>query len=333
MDQALRLILLCPLAVSAALAWAGEPEDRGFLDRPPVFIGGEQDIPLPLFGADLPPPGKLVPDFDAASVRSAGWSSNGVPVQPALGVTITTVRVGALYGLNTNWAAGLSIPWKQISIRGGIGGQPATRNVLALGGAALLGKKLIWRGPGGDQAAVTFGIELPTGEGKASFDQANPATTAYYGVPHIPTSWQPASGSLNGCLAGAYRRARGRLSYAALIAAKLHSPGDQDAVIGSILILGANATYGVARNLAFALGLTCRLQGNDRYPNAPPPGVGQPALAGTTTHGLQLSLDPSVRFKVMGRVVVGAGFRPLLIRPDNGMVPDARVYILFYPSL
>jgi hypothetical protein len=313
-------------------AWPRDAEDRGFLDRPPVFIGGEQDIPLPLFGADLPPPGKLVPDFDVASVRSNGWRSNGTPVQPALGVTLTTIRVGGLYGLNESWAAALSIPWKQISIRGGIGGQHATRNVLALGGAAVLGKRVIWRGQSSDQAAVTFGIELPTGEGKASFDQANPSTTAYFGAPLIPASWQPATGSLNGYLGAAYRRAQGRLSYAALIAAKLHTPGYQDAVIGNILILSAQATYGIARNFAFGLGVTCRVQGNDRYPNAPPPGVNQPALAGTTTHALQLSLDPSIRLKVAGRVVVGVGFRPLLIRPDNGMVPDARVYLIFYPS-
>jgi hypothetical protein len=322
------------IAVFAPIrAWASDAEDRGFLDRPPVFIGSEHDFPLPMFGAVLPAPGQVIPAFDVASVRSDGWRSNGDAVQPALGVTITTVRVGGLYGLSADWGAALSVPWKQIQVRGGIGGHPATRNLLALGGATFLGKRVIWRGESGDQAAVTFGVELPTGEGKASFDQANSSTTGYYGAPLIPTSWQPASGSLNGYLGVAYRRAQGRLSYAAQIAAKLHSPGYQDAAIGNILMLSAEATYGVARNLAFSLGLSCRMQGNDRYPNAPPPGVDQPALAGTTTHALQLTLDPSIRFRALGRVVVGAGFRPLLIRPDNGMVPDASVYLIFYPSL
>ena len=332
MDHVLRFALALALALSAAPATTAETDNRGFLDRSPVLIGSEQDFPLSMLGPEMPPKGKIVPDFDGSSVRSDGFLSNGAAVQPGLSTVFTTVRVGAIAGLANAWSTAVSIPWKQISIRGTIGGQQATRTVLGLGGITLLGKRLVWRGDT-DRVVASFGLELPTGTSAASFNEVNSVTTAYYGIPRLPLSWQPSSGTLNGYLAAAYRKMHGRLSYAALLAGKLHTQGDQDVTIGSIVILSVNGTYGVARDVAFALGLTYRAQGNDSYPNAPPPGVDQPALAGTTTHGSTLTLDPSVRFSVMGRAVVGIGFRTLLVRPDNGMVPQAQVYFIFYPSL
>jgi hypothetical protein len=59
----------------------------------------------------------------------------------------------------------------------------------------------------------------------------------------------------------------------------------------------------------------------------------QPLLAGTTQHGTTLFLDPSFRFIAFRNVAVGLGLRIPVIKPDDGMVPDTRLDVIFYPGM
>jgi hypothetical protein len=204
-----------------------------------------------------------------------------------------------------------------------------------LGDIAMLGKKLLWNRGQNEKLVATFGFELPTGKDDAVFDQSNSVTNAYYtGDSHrMPLSWQPGSGTWDGYLALAYSKTHERLSYEGLVAAKVNSTGDQDVKIGNTLIVAMSGTYGVVRQAAFSLSAVLRTQGNDRYPNAPAPGVGQPALAGTVVHGTILYLDPSIRINIAKLVTVGFGWRYPVIKPDDGLVPDLQGFIIFYPSM
>ena len=85
--------------------------------------------------------------------------------------------------------------------------------------------------------------------------------------------------------------------------------------------------------MATSLELVLRSQGDDSYPNAPPPGVNQPALAGTTTHGTSLLLNPSIRCTLTKWVTIGVGLKWDVIRPDDGMVPRSAVFLILYPNL
>ncbi|MCE5198870.1 MAG: hypothetical protein ABFD54_14510 [Armatimonadota bacterium] len=310
-------------------------DDQGYLDRPPVFIDNQYDFPLTGMGLYVPEGGLGLPDIDITSLASDGFRKDGTNVQPGLDVKTTTTRVSALYGLHNGWAGGISLPYERTKVRGEIGGFPATSTPSTLGDIALLGKKLLWNDNNGNTLVATAGIELPTGKDDAIFDQANPATNGYYSgsTQRLPISWQPGSGSFDGYLALSYGRAGHRLSYVALVATKLHSSGFDDSKIGDIFIGSINGTYGIGRNMAAALGLVVRSQQDDSYPNAPAPGVESPLLAGTTEHGTTLYLNPSIRAKVFGRLVVGVGVNYPLIKPDDGLVPKTNAFLIFYPSL
>ena len=328
------------LSVGAALltlccgtAAAGQDKSRGFLDNPPVFITSEPDIPLTGMGIGMPLPGEIVPDIDIVSVESDTFRDDTRDVQPALDVEINTYRIGALRGFNDGWAAGISIPWNRKRVRGQIGGLPATGVGDGFGDITLIAKKTLWT-KDHSMIVATAGIELPTGKDDATFAQSNAVTNGYYrGDQHrMPLGWQTGSGTLDGYLAIAYGRSVKRLSYVALFAAKLQSSGDQGVSIGNIFIGAASATYGISRNVAFSLGLTLRAQEDDSYPEAPPPGVTQVALAGTTLNGATLYLDPSVRVRIARRFTAGVGLRYPIVKPDEGMVPDVAVSFIFYPE-
>lgn len=309
-------------------------EDRGFLQSPPVFIDNLYNFPLAGMGTTIPEPGETIPDFDSLVYEAKKANLNGENVQPNLNARFTVTRIGALHGFSKDWGAVLSIPVQRSAITGEIGGQPATATNTTVGGITMLGKRLLWRGRGSERAVVTFGMELPTGKDNGVFDQSNSVTNGYYtGYPQrYPLSWQPSSGTWNGYLALAYSKTQERLSYEALAAGKFYTKGDEDVKIGNIFIGAATGTYGIARYAAISASAILQVQGDDSYPNAPPPGVEQPALAGTTLHGTTLYVAPSFRVKVMNTVTVGFGWRIPVIEPDDGLVPEVRGFLIIYPS-
>lgn len=319
----------------SALCCHAQDTDDGFLSRPPVFLYDEEGVPLTLMGTEIPPPGRIVPGFESSTVASDGFRVDGDDVQPDLRVKLRLYRLSALAGLGRNWAGGVSIPWQTTEVSGAIGGLPATADTTGLGNISFFAKRRVWQGTRNDNVTITGGIELPTGRDDVRFDQSNAATNGYYtGYPgRLPLSWQPSTGSTNGLIAAAYGRAEGRLSYMAVLSAKLHSRGDEDVKIGDIFIAAANGTYGITRNAAVSLALVLRSQSDDDYPQAPAPGVDAGLLAGTTNHGTALYLTPSVRLVIGKRIVVGAGVKYPIIRPDNGMVPETRGFLIIYPNL
>ena len=102
--------------------------------------------------------------------------------------------------------------------------------------------------------------------------------------------------------------------------------------LGNVLVAAVSATCGMWARGAASLELAVRTQKDDDYPNAPAPGVSQPALAGTTTHGTSIFLNPSVRFNLTSRITVGVGMRLAVVKPDDGMAPRSRVFLLVYPN-
>jgi hypothetical protein len=329
----LSLILIAMLVLTACACFCDE--DRGFLQSPPVFIDNLYNFPLSTMGTAIPEPGDTVPDFDSQVYESSSANQGGANVQPNLNVKFTVTRIGALHGFSNDWGATISIPVQRTAVRGVIGGQPATAANSTLGGIAMLGKHIFWRGSGSEKAAVTFGVELPTGKDDGVFDQSNSVTNGYYtNYPQrYPLSWQPSSGTWNGYLALAYSKTQARLSYQALAAGKFFTAGDEDVKIGNIFVGALTGTYGLARYAAVSASAVLQVQGNDSYPNAPPPGVEQPVLAGTTLHGTTLYLGPSIRVKVADKVVIGFGWRYPVIEPDDGLVPRIRGFLIIYPAM
>lgn len=332
------VLILCTviMALSAECLFAADTDKQGYLCRPPVFIDNEPDVPLAGLGIAMPPKGKLLPDFDALVYESKEFRSEGQIVQPDLSVKEEIERLSMLYGVSQDWAVGLSIPYSRIKVMGLIGGEPASGINQSIGDVMIAAKKRLWNGKCGQTLVVTAGIELPTGDDDDQFAQDNAVTNGYYSTfpRRMPLSWQPGSGTVDGYLALAYGKVGGgRLSWQGLAATKLHSSGDEDVKIGDIFILGGTATYGVTNDFAAALSLTLRSQADDDYPNAPAPGVNSAALAGTTTHGTTLYLDPSIRYNFKNLIVVGVGVRFPVVKPDDGLVPDTRVFLIFYPPL
>lgn len=332
--MARRLFIIVTLALSASCVLAVD-SDKGFLERPPLFVDNEHDFPLAGMGIEVPRAGKTIPDFDALTVQSQAFNSDGTNVQPQLGLKFDVERIGAVHGFKDGWAAGVSVAFQRTHARGLISGQQATGIVNALGDTTLAAKKVLWTGARGQRLVAVAGFELPTGKSNATFGDSNPVTNAYYrNFPRrMPISWQPGSGTVNGYLGVAYGRSRNRLSYEGILATKLHSSGDEDVKIGDIFMAAATTTYGIGRNFAASLGLTLRVQADDSYPNALLPGIGQPALVGTTQHGTTLYIDPSFRVNVLKGINIGVGFRIPAVKPDNGMVPDTRVFLIIYPNL
>lgn len=327
-------ILLLVSVVAGAVPQDEETTSRGFLENPPVYIFSEPDIPVAGFGAFVPPPGEFLPAFEAVSIESDQWRSNDVPVQPDLFLKQSTIRIGALYGIEGGWAVGGMLPRTRTLVGGSIGGQPATATRTGFGDLLFAAKKVLWKGQD-DQLVGSVGIELPTGKDDVHFDQHNPSTDAYYPTDpgRLPISWQPAPGTTNGLLSISYARYVGRMSYAGMFVTKVFGRGFADSKIGNVSLLSACASYGVARWCAASLGLTWRIQGDDSYPGVTPPVADQPALIATTTHSNVLYLDPSLRFLIGDKLVVGVDARYRVAGPSDGLVPAVRVDAIFYPNL
>jgi hypothetical protein len=328
-------VLLLLNGYSVAVAQVTGEGERGFLEAPPVYVIGEPDVPLAGFGAYVPPPGETVPDFESVTVESAQWRRNGIAVQPDLFVKQGVIRLGVLRGIKGGWAAGASIPQIRTLVGGEIEGQPSTCTRTGFGTVLLAAKNVLWQEGESNRLVGAVGIDLPTGTSDAHFDQHNSSTDAYYPTDpgRLPISWQPSPGTTNGVVGISYARYVNRWSYGGLALAKLYGRGFADSKIGNFAILSGSASYGVARWCAASLGLTLRMQGDDSYPGVNPPVVDQPALVATTTHGTTLYLDPSLRFLVGGRLVIGVDARYPIVRPENGMVPAVRVGMIFYPAL
>jgi hypothetical protein len=337
-NHTMRTLLIAVVALLVGAAAAAEPQQeqigkRGFLEDPPVYVVSEPDIPVAGLGAFVPEAGQFLPAFEGVSVESGEWRSNGVAVQQGLFVKQNTIRLGALYGIQSGWAAGVIAPRTRTLVGGDIGGQPSTAVNTGFGDVLLAAKKILWRGVD-DQLVTGFGVELPTGDNNAHFDQHNSSTDAYYPTDpgRLPISWQPAPGTTNGLWSLAYARYVGRVSYAGMFVTKAFSRGYADSKIANISLLSACASYGLSRWAAASLGLTYRIQGDDHYPGVDPPILSQPALVATTTHSNILYLDPSLRFLVANKLVVGVDARYPIHRPTNGMSPAVRVDMIFYPS-
>lgn len=325
--------LLLTLAAVCSVSYCQEEEDQGYLYHPPVFITSEPDFVLTGLGPGVPPKGTTIPNIDITSVDSDEFRKDGVNVQPALDVESTVYRVGALHGFGDGWAAGISIPWVRTKARGLIGGFPVSGTADGLGDIALIGKKRVWS-RGNSRWVAAFGLEVPTGKDDVTFAQSNAATNAYYRdfPQRMPLSWQAGSGSVDGFLGISYGGFYRRTSYAFLFTTKLHSSGDEDVKIGDIFIAAGSATYGLNKRLAAALGITARFQSDDDYPNAPPPGVDAPPVEGTTLHGTTVYLDPSIRYDIKGVVTIGVGYKIPIVKPDDGLVPQAQFSLIFYPG-
>lgn len=334
----LRLFIAFLIAIVICIApclQANESDENGYLVNPPIYFQSDPDFPLAGMAAEIPKPGETLPGVDIINVESDGFNDNGVNVQPFLSVQETNVRIGALHGFNNKWAAGLSLPWSRNKVIGSIGGQPASGIAEGIGDILLLVKKGLIKSDSESSLVAAAGIELPTGKDDSVFAQDNDVTNGYYSnsSQRMPISWQPGSGSVDGYLALSYRRNNGRVSYMGIIATKLHTPAFEDAKIGDIFVTGISGTYGITKRIAAALSLVLRAQANDSYPQAPPPGVNQTALAGTTTHGTILYLDPSVRYNIAGRVTIGLDAKIPVVKPDNGFVPQTRLSVIFFPSM
>ena len=334
----MRLYLLGSLLVLLSTApcfgqWIGGAGERGFLDRPPVYINNEPDFPLTGLGGTMPAPGQIIPDVDISGVASDHWNHDGVNVQPGLDVKLRWIRVGAMRGFDGGWAAGLSIPYYRNRISGTIGGLPAASKADGLGGIMLGGKKILWQDRCRyNRIAFAAGVELPTGKDNAMFDQTNPVTEGYFpGLQRVALGWQPSSGTTNGLMALSYLHSKGRFSYEGLVAGKIYGSGTQDVKVGNTFIASLQSTYGVSRDLAASFGLTFRTQKDDHYPNAPLTDTA--LLAGTTTHSSLLYLDMSLRYVVMRKVTIGVGIRTPINNPDEGMDPTTQFSVIFYPSL
>ena len=330
-----KIAILALIAISvSSVAIAADKNDSSFVENPPVFFDNERDIPLSSISMPIPPPGVIAPDFDIGQFDSDGFVNGGQPVQPGLSVQTGDIRLSGFRGFSKGWAAGLSLPWYRVKVANAIGGLPASGIAEGMGDISLLGKMNLRSNGDRNYLNLVGGFELPSGKDDSVFSQSNRVTNAYYSndPQRMPISWQPGSGSVNGYLGLVYGK-RGRyISYAATLLGKMFTPGDEDVKIGNILIFAGSGTYGINRNLAVSLGFILRSQADDDYPNAPSPGVGQPALAGTTTHGTTLFLDPSVRFRVLNRLIIGYGLRFPISKPNDGMVPDTRVFLIFYPE-
>lgn len=331
---AISALLLCAVGAYADKCATDTP-NMGYLDNPQVFIGSDIDFPMADMTADMPGPGETIPEIDVVGAESDGWRQDGQTAQPSLRLRETNVRLGAVHGFNGGAAVGLNIPFIRRQVLGNIGGQPAAGIAEGLGELMFFGKKALVQGEEKNNALVlTAGLEAPTGKDNSIFGPNNPVTNAYYRdhPQRMPIGWQPSSGTWNGYLALAYRKGAGRVSYEAIIATKLYGAGVEDSKIGNILQGVVGGTYGVSRNLALGLDVTVRMQADDEYPNAPPPGINQPALAGTTTHGTTVFLDPTLRYNVLDRVAIGVGLRVPVVDPEDGEVPQARFSVIFSPG-
>ena len=325
------------LALSAVLCGAASGSDasRGYLHAPPVFLRDEHDVPLGTFGAPVLPRGQASLCSSSASPESDAFRSGGVDAQPRLKLTCLSVKGGLMRGLGSGWAVGFLAPYARTHVSNSIGGYPATGKADGPGELLLFAKRAVRRGSNGDLVIATAGVELPTGKDDYTFNENNAVTNAYYrNYPgRMPLGWQPSNGAVNGCFALGYLRHANRMSYEGLAACKVHGRGDEDVRLGSVLLFSANATYGISERSAFALGLVFRSQGNDSYPNAPPPGITQAALAGTTSHGSGLYLDPTIRVDVTRYITVGVGMRWSLVEQKDGMVPRSGAFLILYPHL
>jgi len=336
------VVVLAVLILSAAALCEeqapAEEEDRGYLNRPPVYLRDDRDIPIATFGVFVPKPGTTTLISSAVAPESSRFVADGASVQPYLKYTSMNVRLGLLHGFHGGYAAGFMVPWSWQRVRNGIGtltqALPATGDVNGLGGVMLLGKKMLYQNKKGDVLVFSAGLELPTGEDNAQFDQDNAVTNAYYrNYPkRMPLSWQPANGAYNASFTLGYLQTVGRLGYEGILAYKSHGKGDEDVKLGNIWIASASATYGISKNLAVACDLIYRNQGNDSYPNAPNPALFSTALAGTTTHGTSVFLDPSIRWNLSKKYTVGVGLTQLLKTPDDGMVPRSKWFVFLYPN-
>jgi len=331
--ELLLLLLLC-VAISPA-AWSNSDEpDEGYLIRPPVFLTDEPDVPLTTFAASVPVPGHLTLCSSASSPESDGFAQNGADVQPSLKLSRIGLAAGVMRGMGRGSAVGVLVPASWVRVRSGIGGLPATGDTYGLGGAILFAKKTLRSGRNGSLVVGSLGLELPTGEDDATFDQSNAVTNAYYANSprRMPLTWQPSNGATNFHLVLSFGRALRRVSYQGILAYKLNGAGDEDVRLGNVIVGALSATYGLSPGIAGSLEVVLRSQGDDSYPNAPPPGVNQPALAGTTTHGTSLSINPSIRCSLGTRLTIGLGARLSVIKPNDGMVPRTRVFLILYPN-
>lgn len=303
------------------------------MNQPPVFLRDENDVPLATFGVFTVPRGQLRFCSSAAAPESSGFVQGGAPVQPALHVTGFGFRAGLMFGLGGGLTVGAMVPWSEMRAEYGIGGLPATGTANGVGGLLLFAKKPVWWGGHGDFVVASAGLELPTGQDACTFAQSNAVTNAYYsGYPQrMPLAWQPSNGAFNGHFVLGYLKRAGRVSYEGTAALKLHGAGDEDVMLGNILILAANGTCGLSERTALSLGLVYRSQGDDSYPNMPV--ASNPALAGTTTHGSAIYLDPTLRFDLTRRITIGLGMRQVLMQPDDGMIPRSRFFLIAYPKL
>lgn len=332
----LSLLSLLALSTTCLAQLQGPSGEKGFLDRPPVYIHNEQDFPLTGLGGTMPRPGEIIPDVDLSGVSSDHFNEGGNNVQPGLDVELQWIRVGAMRGFNGGWAAGISVPYYRNLVLGTIGGQPATSIAQGFGNIALGGKKILWQDKCGySRWALAGGIELPTGKDDAIFNQSNFVTNGYFrdSAQRIPLGWQPSTGTYNGLLALSYTRSRGRYSYEGLLAAKIFGTDGEDVSVGNIFIGALEGTYGISRDMAGSLGLVVRDQSDDDYPDAPLiPGINSAALAGTTTHSTILYVDAGIRYVVMNRLTIGVGIRTPINNPSTGMVPTTQFSIIFYPN-
>ena len=318
-------LVVLTLIIFAAVSVVAQDNNGGYFDKPHVYVEDDIYMPVGMLGTEAPPSDGIMWNIGSAYLSDTEFRSGGKEVQKNLGVRLWTLR-GSIAKMYGNTYLGINVPFGIDQISGRIGALPASRSSYGLGDVALIAKRNIWNGTDGSVVMAGVGIELPTGKDNITFDQLNANTVAYYpgNVKRMPLAWQPGSGSTDLYTSISYNKTVYRRAYEAILACKFNGKGDSDVRLGNLTVFSLNATQALNTNLAASLGVIYRRQQNDSYPNAPAPGVGQTALAGTTQHGSSLSLSPSIRFRLKQKITVGLSFTFPVVKPDNGLVPENR---------
>ena len=135
-------------------------------------------------------------------------------------LAVNVVSTKAVFGLNENMTVGVTIPYvnKRLRRTNPTSGQPETLRSDGVGDLPIVGKYRFFQDSGAGEtteAAVIFGLELPTGR-----------TNITEGGMRLEQPLQPGSGSVDAILGGAFTRVDGRWLVNANILGKINSEAD-----------------------------------------------------------------------------------------------------------
>ncbi len=135
-------------------------------------------------------------------------------------LAVNVVSTKAVFGLNANTTVGVTIPYvnKRLRRTNPMSGQPETLRSDGVGDLPIVGKYRFFQDSGAGEtteAAVIFGLELPTGR-----------TNITEGGVRLSQPLQPGSGSVDAILGAAFTRVDGRWLVNADLLGKINSEAD-----------------------------------------------------------------------------------------------------------